>query len=280
MTGNDLIIKILVDNKTNGNLIEEHGFSVWIEAGGRKVLFDTGQGKALVSNAAALGCDLGALDALILSHGHYDHCGAIDAVLEINPELHVYAHSDLLTAHYSIKPGETARNISVPQHEKNVLMGLSENRMHWLDGPQEIFSTIGITGAIERRHPLEDTGGPFYMVPGGRIHDPIMDDMSIWFKVGHGLIIITGCCHSGLINTVDHIRQISGIDRIRGIIGGLHLNNASGERLRSTCSALKEWNPEIVVPCHCTGDDSVSFLINELGGVVVSGSAGLELTFN
>ncbi len=277
MTNNNLVLKILVDNKVNGQLIEEHGFAVWIEVAGLKLLFDTGQGKALIPNATALGCELSQLDALILSHGHFDHCGSISKLLEVNPDLNVFAHPGTLSPRYRIKPGEPARNISVPQVDRDALLELGDNRMNWITQPFNMLPGIGITGSIERRHPLEDTGGPFYLDPAGRVHDPIIDDMSIWIKTERGLIILTGCCHSGLINTVEHIRRISGVDRVRGIVGGLHLLNASRERIKSTCDALTEWKPDFVVPCHCTGADAIEILQSVLGDVVTPGFSGLDL---
>ncbi|HBA73650.1 MAG: hypothetical protein A2X85_16960 [Geobacteraceae bacterium GWF2_54_21] len=270
-------IKLLVDNNSKGGLIEEHGFSAWVEIGGCKILFDTGQGKALVPNAAMMGCDLSELDALVLSHGHYDHCGAISQLLKINPEIHVYCHSAALCYRYSIKSGESARDISVPRAELEALLGVPGNRMHWINGAGKIRASVGITGIIDRLHPLEDTGGPFFLDQVRQTPDPIWDDMSIWIKTRKGLIIITGCCHSGLINSVRHIRRVSGVDRIFGVIGGLHLVNASRERLEATCSAIRKWNPDFVIPCHCTGEKAIAFLRDELGTIVTPGYAGLEL---
>jgi len=101
--------------------------------------------------------------------------------------------------------------------------------------------------------------------------------MSVWFKTGRGLVIITGCCHSGLINTVEHIRSVSGVERVRGIVGGLHLLNASCERINSTIDILSEWNPEFVVPCHCTGEEVLLEFQDELGSMITPGYAGFEL---
>jgi len=255
VANNELRIKILVDNRVEDGLIEEHGFSVWIEVDGHKILFDTGQGQALLPNAARLGCELSELDALILSHGHFDHCGAISGLIEINPKIHVYAHTNLFAPRYSIKPDQPARNIAVPQQEREALLDLPDSQLHWIDGPQEVLAGVCVTGAIDRHNNLEDTGGPFFLDLTRQIPDLIKDDMSVWFKTGRGLVIITGCCHSGLINTVEHIRSVSGVERVRGIVGGLHLLNASCERINSTIDILSEWNPEFVVPCHCTGEE-------------------------
>lgn len=272
-----MLIKILVDNKSSGGLLEEHGFSVWVEVSGQTILFDTGQGKALAPNAAMLGCDLEQVDMLVLSHGHYDHGGAVSQVLRIAPATRVFCHAGCFLPRYSIRPGEAPRTISMPQSEIEAILGLPDNRVQWVIAPLQIIPDIGISGAIPRVHPQEDTGGPFFLDPDGRHPDLIKDDMAMWILTDRGLIIITGCCHSGLINTVEHIRSVSGVERVFGVIGGLHLVNASRERLEATCSALRKWNPDFVIPCHCTGEEATAFLCDRLGSIVTSGYAGLEL---
>lgn len=277
MASSDMRIMILVDNNSKGGLIEEHGFSAWIEMSGQTILFDTGQGKALSPNAAMLGCDLEQVDMLVLSHGHYDHGGAVSQVLRIAPATRVFCHAGSFLPRYSIRPGEAPRTISMPQSEIEAILNLPANRIQWITKPLNIIPDVGISGEIPRVHPQEDTGGPFFLDPNGRHPDLIKDDMAMWVNSDRGLIIITGCCHSGLINTVEHIRSVSGVDRVFGVIGGLHLVNASRERLETTCSALRKWNPEFVIPCHCTGEDATAFLYDKLGTIVTPGYAGLEL---
>ena len=277
MPCNDIQIRIVVDNKGSAGLVEEHGFSVWIEVSGHRILFDTGQGKALIPNAAMLGCDLKRIDMLVLSHGHYDHSGAISQVLQIAPDIKMFCHAASFLPRYSIRPGETPRNISMNLSDKEAILDISANRVHWVTAPHRIIPDVGISGTIPRIHPKEDTGGPFFLDPEGRHPDLIKDDMSMWIHTDRGLIIITGCCHAGLINTVEHIRSVSGVDKVFGVIGGLHLVNASRERLEATCSALRKWNPEFVIPCHCTGEEAITYLCNELGTKVTPGYAGFEL---
>jgi len=277
MVNNDIRIRIVVDNKGRGGLVEEHGFSVWVEVSGHTILFDTGQGKALLSNASKLGCDLRQVDMLVLSHGHYDHSGAVSQVLQIAPTTRVFCHAASFLPRYSIRTGEAPRTISVSLSDKEAILNLPAKRLHWVTGPLQIIPDVGISGPIPRIHPLEDTGGPFFLDPEGHRPDLIRDDMAMWMQTDRGLLIITGCCHSGLINTVEHIRTISGVERVFGIIGGLHLVNASSERLEATCAAIRKWNPEFIIPCHCTGEKATQFLCDELGAKVTPGYAGLEL---
>lgn len=238
----DIRIKLLVDNKSSCGLLEEHGFSAWIEVSDHRILFDTGQGKALVPNAAMLGCDLNRVDMLVLSHGHYDHGGAVSQVLGIAPTTRVFCHSGSFLPRYSIRQGETPRTISMPLSNIEAILDLPTNQVHWVTAPLHIIPDVGLSGTIPRIHSREDTGGPFFLDPEGHRPDLIKDDMAMWMVTDSGLLI-TGCCHSGLINTVEHIRRFSG--------GGY----ATQERLKETYNALLEWNPDFVIPCHCTGAD-------------------------
>jgi 7,8-dihydropterin-6-yl-methyl-4-(beta-D-ribofuranosyl)aminobenzene 5'-phosphate synthase len=275
-----LRIRIVVDNQAGAGLVEEHGFAVWIEADGHMVLFDTGQGAALMANLASLGCALGAIDAVVLSHGHYDHSGALSQVIPLAANAHVYCHAGAFVPRFSLRPGEPPRAIAVAPADREAVQDLPSERLHWINGPCRIVPGVHLTGPIPRLHPLEDTGGPFYLDQAGRQADPLDDDLALWLETGEGLIILTGCCHAGLINTVEQIRAVSGSDRVRGIIGGLHLLNASGERLAATCAALREWHPDFVLPCHCTGIEAVAALRRDLGERVVPGRAGCELIVN
>ncbi len=270
----DVQIRILVDNRADKGLVEEHGFSVWLEVFGRKILFDTGQGKALLPNADTMECNLELIDALVLSHGHYDHSGAVADVVQRAGSSRIFCHANAFVPRYSIESGEPPRNIAMSLHNGEALFSVPDNRVRWVTRPRMIASGIGISGPIPRLHPLEDTGGPFFLDPEGRHSDPIRDDMAMWIETDRGLVILTGCCHSGLINTVEHIRAVSGVEKVYGVIGGLHLVNASRDRLESTCHALRQWNPAFVVPCHCTGEEAQSYLRVALGERVISGYAG------
>jgi 7,8-dihydropterin-6-yl-methyl-4-(beta-D-ribofuranosyl)aminobenzene 5'-phosphate synthase len=144
-----------------------------------------------------------------------------------------------------------------------------------LDVPRYLRPGIGITGPVPRNSTFEDTGGPFYLDPDKAQADPITDDLSLWFETSDGLVILTGCCHSGLVNTVRQAQRISGVTRIRGIIGGLHLLNAGPERLDATIAFLHECAPDFLLPCHCTGTQVIERLRSEFGDAVVRhGGAG------
>jgi 7,8-dihydropterin-6-yl-methyl-4-(beta-D-ribofuranosyl)aminobenzene 5'-phosphate synthase len=270
-------LKILVDNAAGQTGLQtEHGFSLLIETGGKTILFDAGQETALENNARTLAISLQHIDAFVLSHGHCDHTGAVDFVLQENPAVPVYAHPAIFSERYSLHSGQPPREISMPSEERLIVANLPDSQLNWIRKPTPILPGVWLTGPIPRVHPLENTGGPFFTDPEGKTPDPITDDMALWIETIHGLLIVCGCCHSGLINTVNHIRQASGEARIFGIIGGLHLKNASADRLAATTDALRESNPEFIVPCHCTGEAAIAHFHAHLNTRIISGFAGFE----
>jgi len=178
---------------------------------------------------------------------------------------------------YVIRDGTGPKDISMPQEAKSAILGLPAEQSCRITHPERIYPNIGLSGPISQSHPLENTSGPFYLDPDRTCPDPLEDDMAMWIQSDRGLIIITGCCHSGLINTVNHVRRVSGQEKIYAIIGGFHLAHTSHQRLEATCKALQEWKVDTIVPCHCTGDDAVSDMQNNLGDKVIPGYAGMIL---
>ena len=138
---------------------------------------------------------------------------------------------------------------------------------------------MGITGYIPRETEFEDTGGPFYLDPEGKRPDLIDDDLALWIRTDQGLVVCLGCCHAGLVNTIHHVRSISGTDRIRAIIGGLHLMNADDRRIERTIDALRSFSPDVIIPCHCTGEHASALLLNALDERVEPGVAGATYQF-
>lgn len=270
-------LRILVDNQAATGLKSEHGFSVWIEAGGKRILFDTGQGSALRPNTQYTRNDPIKADVLVLSHGHYDHTGAVDYVLERNPDIQVFAHTDVLRQRYSLHPDQPPKDISMPSEQQLMIEDLPDSQLNWISGPMQIADGVWVSGPIPRTHPLEDTGGPFFLDPDGKEPDLIPDDQTLWAETSKGLLVVCGCCHSGLINTVDYVRKISRSDRFWGIVGGFHLKSASESRLKATVEMLQEINPAFVVPCHCTGEAAIVYLKQNPSIPVQAGFAGYEL---
>lgn len=273
-----IAITVLVDNAATPGLRPEHGFAAWIEAAGRRVLFDTGQGTTLVENAERLGVDLGTLDALVLSHGHYDHTGGVPHVLSRAPAAEVHAHPASTGCRFSIKDG-AARPVDMPGPTRAAL-DAHPGGVRWTTGAEPLAPGVGLTGEIPRLTDYEDVGGPFFVDADGREADPITDDQALWIRAERGLVVITGCGHAGVVNTLRRALALSGAPRVHAVLGGFHLNAAGERRLSRTIDALRELDPDLIVPCHCTGEAAVERLRQAFGERVVQGSSGAVFRFD
>jgi 7,8-dihydropterin-6-yl-methyl-4-(beta-D-ribofuranosyl)aminobenzene 5'-phosphate synthase len=266
-------ITVLMDNRSEAGLVAEHGLSLWIEADGMKLLLDTGQSGGFARNAGALGIRVEDADALILSHGHYDHTGGLPDVLPKMKSPVIYLHPAALQPRFSIREGIAKPN-GMPAAASAALEDLPVPGCHWVRQPVRLTPHIGLTGPIPRETAYEDTGGPFFLDPEGTQPDPIEDDMAVWMETAGGLVVCTGCCHAGLINTLEWIREQRPGLPVRAVIGGLHLAAASESRMRQTIDALRAMDVQQVIPLHCTGESAVARLRKELGERVVTTAIG------
>lgn len=270
-------ITFLVDNRAEKPFFSEHGLSMLLEIGGKRLLFDTGQGKTLFHNAEKLGVSLSGLDALVLSHGHYDHGGNLDKILALNPSTHFFAHPDCLLPRWSLQPGKSPKQIGLSQENKKAVMSLSPAQLHWCEKPAEIIPGVWITGTVPRKSRFEDVGGSFYQDETGNTPDLLFDDISLWVEGESGCTVVCGCCHSGVKNTLDHIvSQLNGM-QINSLVGGFHLLHAKRERITKTISCINETGIKKVVPAHCTGDAAMVRLEKNLDAEVQPGMVGLQI---
>jgi 7,8-dihydropterin-6-yl-methyl-4-(beta-D-ribofuranosyl)aminobenzene 5'-phosphate synthase len=267
-------IKIIVDNEAKDGLRAEHGFALWLEIDGQKILFDTGQNDALLYNADKIGVDLKNADNLVLSHGHYDHTGGLADVLACNHKVNVYCHAAAFLPRYSIHDG-IAKPVKMTTKAMSSIGNLSEERMKWVTKSVSITDNVAISGEIPRKTDFESAGGAFYFDLDGKRADAVSDDMALWVNSKDGLVICIGCCHAGIINTINYIKEISGITKIHTLIGGLHLVNADEQRLTKTIEFLKHEDITRIIACHCTGEVAHQLLQKHLHAE--KGYAGMTL---
>ncbi|MHA1833178.1 MAG: MBL fold metallo-hydrolase [Candidatus Baldrarchaeia archaeon] len=263
-------MKVLVEDATlRRGFIAEHGLSVFLEAeheDGSKVtlLLDAGAtGDVLLHNAEKLSVPLGNIDAVVLSHGHYDHTGGLLKLLEkINgSNLPIVVHPDAFKQKYCVEEG--IEYVGIPFNiselrERGAIVSQCVNSF-------KLSEAIFTTGEVERITDFEETPKSFYYVKENRFErDFMLDDQALIIKHTEGLIIVTGCSHSGIVNILMHAQKITGEKRIYAIIGGLHLIDANEEKIEKTVDFIYKNQPQIVAACHCTGFKAQKHLSDKL----------------
>jgi 7,8-dihydropterin-6-yl-methyl-4-(beta-D-ribofuranosyl)aminobenzene 5'-phosphate synthase len=262
-----------------GDFLGEWGLSILIETDTAKVLLDTGTSISSVHNAGTSGIDLSKVDKIVLSHGHYDHTGGLREVLRrMKKEVVIVAHPDVWQAKYSRRKGKPDSYIGIPfQREELESLGA---RFELTKKPFKLSDNIWTTGEVPMVTEYE-TIDPFLFIKqdSGFQPDPVLDDQGIIVKTEQGLVIILGCAHRGMINTVYHAREITGISEVLAVIGGSHLIGAPEERLYQSIAALRELGAQKVGLCHCTDLPGISVLAQEFGESFIFNKAGTRLEF-
>nr|WP_320132718.1 MBL fold metallo-hydrolase [uncultured Holophaga sp.] len=249
-----LEVTLLVDSHAaDPELQVEHGLSFLVQCDGEVILFDTGASGAWLANARHLGLPVERIGHLVLSHGHRDHTGGVAELLELIPEVEVCMHPRALVPRCSRHPGLAPRPLGFPARSWQALAPRAD-RIRWSTAPMALAPGIGVSGPIPRRHPQELHSGPFFLDTHGQTEDLLEDDQALWIRTPEGLVVVLGCTHAGLANTLDHLRELTGERRIRAVLGGLHLAKADPERLAFTAARLQEAAPGEILACHCSGE--------------------------
>ena len=259
-------LTILTNNTVlqSKNFLGEHGLSFYIEFKDKKILFDMGYSDVFIKNAHKMGINLLDLDYIIFSHGHYDHTWGLSHYLPLyisnikqgkSPKKPtILTHPDTFNEKYETSLGEIGSLLSKNKLEKNFELIFSKK-------PYWISDDLVFLGEIPR---LNDFEGKEFI---GEVFknnacekDYIPEDSALVYKTVEGLVIITGCSHSGICNIVEYAKKVCNETKIVDIIGGFHLVNASEKRLAKSVDYLSKLKLPQLHPCHCTDFQAIIFL--------------------
>ena len=257
-------ITILSDKLALPGFEGEHGLSFVVEAD-KRILFDTGASDLFIRNADKLGIDLNTIDTVAISHGHYDHGNGL---LYLKGK-RIVTHPCAFTTRYS---GRSGRNLTVAVTRENVE---AHNALVESREPLWISERIVYLGEIERTMPFEQKLAPQFHFADGTA-DPVIDDSAIAIETTKGIIVISGCAHSGICNIVEHARKVCQQSKVYGVIGGFHLTEIN-EQLSQTIDYLKKIGVEYVLPSHCTSAEVINEFRKNFKGEDVKTGMILEL---
>lgn len=235
----------------------EHGLSLYIETEKMRILFDSGQSGAFADNAVKLGIDLGKVDVMILSHGHYDHSGGIGRFLELNNTAPVYISSTAFGMHYNAED----RYIGVDEELKN------SSRFVFVDDYEEIGEGITLYGAdkINAVTPI-DSAGLKIKAPSGMIPDTFRHEQYLMIEENNHKVLISGCSHNGILNIMETMKPDV-------LVGGFHFMKKSVEEVKAPADKLMEYDTKYFT-CHCTGLEQFDCMKQIMGDKLSYLSAG------
>jgi 7,8-dihydropterin-6-yl-methyl-4-(beta-D-ribofuranosyl)aminobenzene 5'-phosphate synthase len=276
-------------SKAGKSIHAEHGISFYIETlvNGKAstCMYDFGlDPMGVMNNIALLGIEVGKTNAFSLSHGHYDHYTSAAAILKQNQSQIVggtpfYVGEEAFAQRFASRPGvKEPTDLGRLKKEDLEASGV---KVVEVKTPFEIVPGAYFTGNIERVTTYEKVPKTFLIKRGENLeHDAFPGEQALFFKVkGKGLVVLSGCAHAGIVNTVKQAQKIAGTDKVNAIMGGFHLVNAKPEIIQSTVADIKAMRPDLIVPAHCTGFEAMVAFSREMPSEFVLNTAGTQYVF-
>lgn len=273
----------LIENKSNNDLISEHGLAVYIEYNKKKYLLDTGLSDNFVENAKKLDIDLENVDVAILSHNHSDHSGGYDGFFNINKKANVYVRNEVKNKCY-IKIGPIKKYIGIPEG----ILDKYSNRFIYIDEDYKIDDGVWLIS--HKTENLESRGKKahmYRMTKNGLKPDDFKHEQSLVFETKNGLIVLNSCSHGGIDNIVKEVKNTFKGKKVFAVIGGFHLMGLKGpnsmnitkEEVEALGKRLIDLGVEHIYTCHCTGDPAYKILRSTVGEKVQYFSTGTIVEF-
>lgn len=259
-------ISILTDNRTKKrDFLAEHGLSIYIEHKKVNILFDTGQSDVYRHNAARMDVDFNKIDYIILSHGHYDHCGGLVYFPKVEDYPKIYVHEDAFTKKYGLNSdGKTFRENGIPWSPDD--SDFIKKNLVFTKKKTIIAPNIALCGEIPSTVDFEEVPKGFYTGDTEeKSIDLMKDEQMLIFDTEKGLCIFLGCSHPGIVNCLNYaLKQFPG-RKIDTLVAGMHLEKVSPMRLQMTIQSIIDLDIQKIVPLHCTGIFAISKMKRFLG---------------
>lgn len=248
-----LDITVLANNRVmKKGLLAEHGWALLIEADGHFFLWDTGQGMVLEHNARALDVDLSRVEAVLLSHGHYDHTGGLQAALKYAPQAKVYGHPHLFNRKFRRQPGGKGfRENGIPFYTQESLAAACGG-VFLSTEPVELLPGFWLSGEVPRSAGPEMTRN-FYADEACLVPDRLLDDQSLFIETPGGTVVLMACSHAGLVNILHAAERVTGRSEVCAVVGGLHLGGHQPGVSADILAELIRRKVQVLGPAHCTG---------------------------
>lgn len=266
-------ITTLVENRVSGqNLKCEHGLSFHIETEEQSILFDTGQSGKFIENAARLGIDLSMVDAVVLSHGHYDHTGGLTDFFRINDHALVYLHPKALKQRYS-RSSKMVKANGIPWRDE---WQQDAHRFVFVDQPIILSNEIHLLPNIEAL-PGYEVINPRLVVENNDqlLPDRFEDELILVIKNKEmNPVLFCGCAHNGIVNILHHVKNQLGYDRFELVIGGLHLSGQPMEEIQKVIDGVSGFQVEQWGLNHCTGNEAIQQFAHAFPGKVIQANTG------